>query len=152
MVKPKSISTEFLLLAVGTFEGDDDVEKIKFLSPAYEVVVLPLASCAAIVTDFVVPAVIAPGVAVITNLVAVPGLTTTLPLVTAVPVAGVKVNVPVPIVPVKINLEVKLATPLTKSPEAFNTAPPLNPVMLPVKVLVTVMLFEEAVKAVTIFP
>ncbi|CAM3914740.1 hypothetical protein AQAU111925_13270 [Aquirufa aurantiipilula] len=79
-------------------------------------VVFPLASCAVMVIAFVVPAVIAPGVAVITNLVAAPGLTTTFPLVTAVPVAGLKVNVPVPDVPVKSNLDVKLATPFTKSP------------------------------------
>ena len=113
---------------------------------------LPLVSCAVIVIDLVVPAVTEPGVAVITNLVAAPGLTTTLPLVTAVPVDGVKVNVPVPIVPVKINLLVKLATPLTKSPAAFNTAPPFKPVIVPVKVLLTVILLVEAVKLVTVLP
>ncbi|CAM3490912.1 hypothetical protein AQEC111735_11975 [Aquirufa ecclesiirivi] len=83
---------------------------------------------------------------------AVPGLITTLPLVTAVPEAGVKVNVPVPMVPVKINLAVKLATPLTKSLCEFKIAPPFKPVMVPVKVLVTVILFVEAVKLVTVLP
>ncbi|CAM3914785.1 hypothetical protein AQAU111925_13275 [Aquirufa aurantiipilula] len=34
VVNPKSISTAFLLLAVGTFDGVVEVEKIKFLSPA----------------------------------------------------------------------------------------------------------------------
>ena len=92
----------------------------------------------------------APGVAVITNLVAAPGFTTTFPLVTAVPVAGVNVNVPPPMVPEYFNPRlVKLATPLTKSPALVNLFVPDNPEIDPVKVVVTVTLFALASKLVT---
>ncbi|CAM3492040.1 hypothetical protein AQEC111735_12090 [Aquirufa ecclesiirivi] len=51
------------------------------------------------------------------NFVAAPEFTVMLELVTAVPEAGVKVNVPDPEVPVNVKPKlVKLATPLLKSP------------------------------------
>ncbi|CAM4374768.1 hypothetical protein AQBE111736_13845 [Aquirufa beregesia] len=50
------------------------------------------------------------------NLVAAPALMVTLLEVMAVPDCGVKVNVPVPTVPVNTKLDVKLATPLVKLP------------------------------------
>ncbi|CAM3491324.1 hypothetical protein AQEC111735_11995 [Aquirufa ecclesiirivi] len=86
------------------------------------------------------------------NLVAVPEPIVTLLEVTAVPVTGLKVNVPVPAFPVKINAEVKLATPLTKSPDEVNLLVPDNPVIAPVKLVVTVMLFAEALNVVTVLP
>ena len=90
---------------------------------------------------------------VITNLVAAPELIVTLALVTAVPVAGLKVNVPVPEFPVNVNPRlVKFATPLTKSLALVNLFVPDNPVMLPLKLLLTVMLFALASKLVTVFP
>ncbi|CAM4380841.1 hypothetical protein AQBE111736_14025 [Aquirufa beregesia] len=83
---------------------------------------------------------------------AAPAFTVTLPLVTAVPVTGVKVKVPVPEVPVKIITLVKLATPLTNRPKELITFPPTKPEMLPVKVDVTVILFVAALKFVTALP
>ena len=77
-----------------------------------------------------------------------------LPLVTAVPVAGVNVKVPEPTVPVYFKPKlVKFATPLLKSTALLNLFVPDNPVMLPVKpVVVTVMLFALASKPVTVLP
>ena len=50
-------------------------------------------------------------------MVAAPGLMVTLPLVAAVPDAGVNVKVPAPDVPVNFKPKlVKFATPLVKSP------------------------------------
>ncbi|CAM3914520.1 hypothetical protein AQAU111925_13250 [Aquirufa aurantiipilula] len=88
----------------------------------------------------------------ITNLVAVPEPIVTLLDVTAVPVTGLKVNVPVPLVPVKVNADVKLATPFTKSPEDVNLLVPDNPEILPVKLVVTVILLDEALNVVTVLP
>ncbi|CAM3851319.1 hypothetical protein AQAU111925_09300 [Aquirufa aurantiipilula] len=76
----------------------------------------------------------------------------TLELVTAVPVAGVKVNVPEPDVPVKIITLDKLATPSTKLPRELMTFPPENPDTAPVNEEVTVTLFETALKLVTALP
>ncbi|CAM4371977.1 hypothetical protein AQBE111736_13745 [Aquirufa beregesia] len=88
-----------------------------------------------------------------TNRVAEPELMLTLELLTANPVAGLKVKVPVPAVPVKVKPKlVKFATPLTKSPAPFNLFVPDNPVTLPVKLEVTVMLFVAALKPVTVLP
>ncbi|CAM4376421.1 hypothetical protein AQBE111736_13895 [Aquirufa beregesia] len=90
---------------------------------------------------------------VTTNLVAAPGVTVTLELVAAVPVAGLKVNVPEPEVPVNFKPKlVKLATPLVKSDPLFSTLVPDNPEIAPVKVVVTVTLFTAALKLVTVFP
>ncbi len=89
---------------------------------------------------------------VIRNLVAVPPTKVTLALVTLIPpVAAAKVNVPVPAVPVKINLEVRLATPLTKSKALVNLFVPDNPLTAPVQLLVTVILLALASKVVTVF-
>ncbi|CAM3914582.1 hypothetical protein AQAU111925_13255 [Aquirufa aurantiipilula] len=91
-------------------------------------------------------------VPVMTNRLTVPGFTVTLALVAAVPVAGVKVNVPVPEVPVKVNPKLlKLATPLTKSLLFVNLSVPDNPVIPPVKVVLTVTLFVDALNA-TVLP
>ena len=76
-------------------------------------------------------------------------------LVAAVPVAGVKVNVPAPDVPVNFKPKlVKFATPLTKSPAWFNTllTPLPKPLTVPVKLVVTVTLFVLAAKVVTVLP
>ncbi|CAM3913325.1 hypothetical protein AQAU111925_13165 [Aquirufa aurantiipilula] len=95
-------------------------------------------------------------VPVITKRVAEPGLIVTLALVpVAPPVAVAKLNVPVPTVPVNFKPKlVKFATPLLKSPAWFNTllTPEPNPLMVPVKVLVTVTLFVLAAKVVTVLP
>ncbi|CAM3922705.1 hypothetical protein AQAU111925_13480 [Aquirufa aurantiipilula] len=86
-------------------------------------------------------------------MVAAPGLTVTLELVTAVPEVGVKVNVPEPEVPVNFKPKlVKLATPLVKSASLFNTFVPDNPDIAPVKVVLTVIVFAAALKLVTVFP
>ncbi|CAM3922518.1 hypothetical protein AQAU111925_13460 [Aquirufa aurantiipilula] len=79
----------------------------------------------------------------------------TLPLVTAVPVAGVKVKVPAPDVPVNFNPKlVKFATPLVKFANWLITlfTPLPNPLTVPVKLVVTVMLLPEASKLVTVLP
>ncbi|CAM4375059.1 hypothetical protein AQBE111736_13850 [Aquirufa beregesia] len=77
----------------------------------------------------------------------------TFPEVTALPLAGVKVNVPVPTVPVKVIPKLdKLATPLLKSPALDNLFVPDNPVILPVKLVDTEILFPEASKPVTTLP
>ncbi|CAM3913917.1 hypothetical protein AQAU111925_13225 [Aquirufa aurantiipilula] len=92
-------------------------------------------------------------VPVTTNLVASPALTVTLELVTAVPVAGLNVNVPEPEVPVNVKPRlVKFAIPLLKSAALFNLFVPDKPVMLPVKLVVTVTLLPEALKLVTVLP
>ncbi|CAM3492467.1 hypothetical protein AQEC111735_12105 [Aquirufa ecclesiirivi] len=83
---------------------------------------------------------------------AVPELMTTLLLVTAVPVAGVNVKVPVPTVPVKVKAPVILATPLTKRPTVCMIFPPANPETVPLKLVVTVTLFCEASNEVKVFP
>ncbi|CAM3491562.1 hypothetical protein AQEC111735_12030 [Aquirufa ecclesiirivi] len=84
--------------------------------------------------------------------VAAPELICTVPLVTAVPLCGVKVKVPVPTVPVKINWLVKFATPAVKSPALLNLFVPDNPVIAPVKLVVTVTLFALASKLATVLP
>ncbi|CAM4374094.1 hypothetical protein AQBE111736_13810 [Aquirufa beregesia] len=86
------------------------------------------------------------------NFEALPEPIETLVDVAAVPVAGVKVNVPVPAFPVKIKAEVKLATPFTKSPALFNLLVPDNPEITPVKPVLTVILFDEALNVVTVLP
>ncbi|CAM3913770.1 hypothetical protein AQAU111925_13215 [Aquirufa aurantiipilula] len=92
-------------------------------------------------------------VPVTTNLVASPALTVTLELVTAVPVAGLNVNVPEPEVPVNVKPRlVKFAIPLLKSAALFNLFVPDKPVMLPVKLVVTVTLLPEVLKLVTVLP
>ncbi|CAM4376391.1 hypothetical protein AQBE111736_13890 [Aquirufa beregesia] len=116
--------------------------------------VLLLASCAVTVTVCAPPAVCVLD-PVTTNFVASPGFMVMLELVAAVPVAGVKVKVPAPEVPVNFNPRlVKLATPLLKSPAWFNTlfTPEPNPLMVPVNVLVTVTLLVLAAKEVTVLP
>ncbi|CAM4374497.1 hypothetical protein AQBE111736_13820 [Aquirufa beregesia] len=91
-------------------------------------------------------------VPVITKRFTVPGFTVTLALVVAVPVAGVKVNVPVPDVPVKVNPKlVKLATPPTKSLLLLSLLVPDNPEILPVKLVLTVTLLVAALNA-TVLP
>ncbi|CAM3493149.1 hypothetical protein AQEC111735_12135 [Aquirufa ecclesiirivi] len=76
-----------------------------------------------------------------------------LELVAAVPEAGVKVNVPAPVVPVNFKPKlVKLATPLVKSPALFNIFVPDKPVIAPVNAVVTVMLFPAALNPVTVLP
>lgn len=90
---------------------------------------------------------------VITNFVAAPEFTVIEPEVTGAPVAGLKVNVPDPDVPVKVNPKLlKFATPLTKSPAPFNLFVPDKPVILPVKLVVTVTLLLDALKPVTVLP
>ncbi|CAM3912486.1 hypothetical protein AQAU111925_13135 [Aquirufa aurantiipilula] len=87
---------------VGTVTGLGELAapvKVIKCDPVYPVAVLPLASLAVTVIVCDPPAVWVPE-PVTTNLVASPELITTLPLVTPVPVAGVKVKVPVPAVPV----------------------------------------------------
>ncbi|CAM4375095.1 hypothetical protein AQBE111736_13855 [Aquirufa beregesia] len=74
-------------------------------------------------------------------------------LTAAEPVAGVKVNVPEPIVPEYFNPRLdKLATPFTKSPALLNLLVPDNPEIAPVNVVVTVTLFAEASKLVIVLP
>ncbi|CAM3915711.1 hypothetical protein AQAU111925_13295 [Aquirufa aurantiipilula] len=98
------------------------------------------------------PAVCVP-VPVTTKRVATPEPIDTLPEVTAVPLVGVKVNVPVPTVPVNFIPRLdKLAIPLLKSPALDNLSVPDNPEMLPVKLVVTVILFPEASNPVTVLP
>ena len=88
-----------------------------------------------------------------TNLLADPELISILPLVTAVPVAGVNVNVPEPTVPVNFKPKlVKFATPFTKSLALVNLFVPDKPVILPVKLVVTVTLLPDASKPVTTLP
>ncbi|CAM4371129.1 hypothetical protein AQBE111736_13715 [Aquirufa beregesia] len=89
---------------------------------------------------------------VTTKRITVPAPMVTLPLVTGVPEAGVKVNVPVPIVPVKVNLLLKLATPVLKSAALFNTLDPFNPDIVPVNEEVTVITLAEALKVVATLP
>jgi hypothetical protein len=90
---------------------------------------------------------------VIINLVAEPGLTVIALELTGAPVAGLNVKLPEPEVPVNIKPKlVKFATPLLKSPAPFNLFVPDKPVMLPVKLLLTVTLFVEALKPVTTLP
>ena len=92
-------------------------------------------------------------VPVTTNFVAAPGLTVMLELVAAVPLAGVKVKVPEPDVPVNFKPKlVKFATPLTKSPALVNLFVPDNPLIAPVKLVVTVTLFALASKLLTVLP
>ncbi|CAM3491835.1 hypothetical protein AQEC111735_12080 [Aquirufa ecclesiirivi] len=79
----------------------------------------------------------------------------TLPLVPEAPLAVAKLNVPVPTVPVNFKPKlVKLATPLLKSPAWFNKlfSPEPNPLMVPVKVLVTVTGSVLAANVVTVLP
>ncbi|CAM3490725.1 hypothetical protein AQEC111735_11955 [Aquirufa ecclesiirivi] len=74
-------------------------------------------------------------------------------LTAAVPVAGVKVNVPAPNVPEYFNPRLdKLATPFTKSLPLVNLLAPDKPEIVPVNAVVTVTLFEEASKVVTVLP
>ncbi|CAM4370437.1 hypothetical protein AQBE111736_13680 [Aquirufa beregesia] len=60
-------------------------------------------------------------------------------LVTAVPVAGVKVNVPEPTAPVYFNQPEISATPLTNRSDAKITSPPTKPDIVPDKLVVTVI-------------
>ncbi|CAM3490779.1 hypothetical protein AQEC111735_11960 [Aquirufa ecclesiirivi] len=100
-----------------------------------------------------VPPAVCVALPVTTKRVATPEPMDTFPDVTAVPLAGVKVNVPVPTVPVNFIPKLdKFATPLLKSPALFNIFVPDNPVILPVKVVLTVMLFPEALNPVTVLP
>ncbi|CAM3491736.1 hypothetical protein AQEC111735_12065 [Aquirufa ecclesiirivi] len=89
---------------------------------------------------------------VTTKRVAVPALMLTLPEVTGVPEAGVKVNVPVPAVPVKVNLLVKLAIPELKSATLLIKFEPFNPETVPVNEDVTVIALVEALKVVATLP
>ncbi|CAM3913566.1 hypothetical protein AQAU111925_13190 [Aquirufa aurantiipilula] len=75
----------------------------------------------------------------------------TLELVTAVPEAGVKVNVPVPAFPVKVKPETE-ETPLVKSLTLFNLFVPVKPVMVPVNVVLTVILLVAALNPVATLP
>ncbi|CAM3922625.1 hypothetical protein AQAU111925_13470 [Aquirufa aurantiipilula] len=78
-----------------------------------------------------------------------------LELVTAVPDAGVKVKVPAPEVPVNFKPKlVKFATPLEKLANWLITlfTPLPNPLIVPVKLVVTVMLLPEASNPVTVLP
>ncbi|CAM3491885.1 hypothetical protein AQEC111735_12085 [Aquirufa ecclesiirivi] len=152
---PKLISARSLSLAVAAVVGLVELfapEKTIDLSPVYPVAVFPLASLAVMVTVWLPPAVCVP-VPVTMNFVAAPGFTVMLELVTAVPETGVKVNVPAAEVPVKVKPRlVKFATPLVKSAALFNILVPDKPVIAPVKLVVTVILFPEALKLVTVFP
>ncbi|CAM4371073.1 hypothetical protein AQBE111736_13705 [Aquirufa beregesia] len=96
------------------------------------------------------PAVCEP-VPVMTNLLTVPALIVTFELVTAVPDAGVNVNVPVPVFPVKVKPAMD-ETPLVKSLTLFNLLVPVKPLIVPVNVDVTVMLFVAALKPVATLP
>ncbi|CAM4371759.1 hypothetical protein AQBE111736_13740 [Aquirufa beregesia] len=114
--------------------------------------VLPLASLAVIVIVCVFPAICVP-VPVMTNRLAEPGLIVILPLVIAMPVAGVNVKVPEPTAPVYFKPKlVKLATPLLKSPALLSLVVPDNPEIAPLKLVLTVMLLLLASKLVTVFP
>ncbi|CAM4376020.1 hypothetical protein AQBE111736_13875 [Aquirufa beregesia] len=142
---------------VGTVTGLGELaapENVILCVPVYPVSVFPLTSLAVTVMVCAPPAVCVP-VPVITNLVAVPGFTVMLVLVTAVPVAGVKVKVPALEVPVKVKPKlVRFATPLVKSPAWFSTLfpPDPNPLILPVKLVLTVILLPDGLKLVTVFP
>ncbi|CAM3927736.1 hypothetical protein AQAU111925_13555 [Aquirufa aurantiipilula] len=70
----------------------------------------------------------------------------------APPVVAVAVNVPLPVLPVKIRLLATSATPLTKSPAPLNLFVPDKPEILPVKLDVIVTLFVAALKPVTVLP
>ncbi|CAM3912923.1 hypothetical protein AQAU111925_13150 [Aquirufa aurantiipilula] len=84
---------------------------------------------------------------------AAPAFTVTFELVTAVPVAGVNVKVPVPVFPVNVRPKlVKLATPPLKSAPLDSLFVPDKPVILPVKLVLTVILFPEALKLVIVLP
>ncbi|CAM3914104.1 hypothetical protein AQAU111925_13245 [Aquirufa aurantiipilula] len=148
VVVPKSTPA-----TVGLVAGDKEAlapEKVKLLLPVYATAVFPLASNAVIDILCAAPAV-SEALPVIRNLVAAPPTTVTLALVTvAPPVAEAKVNVPVPDVPVKISLLVKLATPLTKSPAPDNLLVPVKPEIAPVKLVVTVTLLALASNVVTV--
>lgn len=138
---------------VGLVAGLEDAFaplKVIDLAPVYPVAVLPLASFAVIVMFWLAPAVCVP-VPVTMNLLADPAPIVTFPLVTAVPLAGVNVKVPVPAVPVYIKL-LTLATPLLKSPAPLNLVVPDKPEMVPLKLVVTVILLALASKPVTVLP
>ncbi|CAM3922555.1 hypothetical protein AQAU111925_13465 [Aquirufa aurantiipilula] len=93
---------KFIPPTVGTVLGLNELlapEKVSDLDPVYPVATLPLPSLAVMVIVCAPPAVCV-AEPVITNLVAAPGKMVTLPLVAAVPEAGVKVKVPVPTSPV----------------------------------------------------
>ncbi|CAM3913734.1 hypothetical protein AQAU111925_13210 [Aquirufa aurantiipilula] len=60
-------------------------------------------------------------------------------LVTAVPVAGVNVKVPVPAVPEYLIQPEISATPLTNLSAANMTSPPTKPEIVPDKLVVTVI-------------
>jgi hypothetical protein len=78
-----------------------------------------------------------------------------LELVAAVPDAGVNVKVPDPMVPVNFKPKlVKFATPLEKLANWLITlfTPLPNPLTVPIKLVVTVMLLPEASNPVTVFP
>ncbi|CAM3491676.1 hypothetical protein AQEC111735_12055 [Aquirufa ecclesiirivi] len=150
---PKLMAVAFLLVTVGAVTGFVELvapEKVKVLSPEYPVTVLPSASLAVKVMVCAAPAVCEPE-PVMTNLATVPALMVTFELVTAVPDAGVNVNVPVPAFPVKIKPEMD-DTPLVKSLTLFNLLVPVKPVIVPVKVVVTVMLLVAALKPVATLP
>ncbi|CAM3490804.1 hypothetical protein AQEC111735_11965 [Aquirufa ecclesiirivi] len=142
-------------LMVGLVAGLGELvapENVRLFTPVYAKEVFPLASCAVMVILCDAPAVWV-ALPVITNLVAVPPPIEIFELVPeAPPVAEAKVNVPVPAVPVKINLVVKLLTPFTKSKALFNLLVPDNPVIVPVKLVVTVTLLALASKLVTVLP
>ncbi|CAM4372059.1 hypothetical protein AQBE111736_13755 [Aquirufa beregesia] len=72
-------------------------------------------------------------------------------LVTAVPLAGVKVNVPVPVVPEYVN-PVNVETPATKSAALVNLLVPDNPETVPAKLVLTVILLVAALNPVTVLP
>src|SRR5262249_48796623 len=89
-----------------------------------------------------------------TNCVAVPALIVTLPEVPAdPPVAAVAVNVPLPAVPVYFIPNVRLATPLLKSPAPLSLLPPARPEIVPLNgaLAAIVTLLAEASKLV-VFP
>ena len=113
-----------------------------------------MASAVAEVMVTVVPKAIAPATGLKVGVACgVPAFIVTFPLVTAVPVAGAKVNVPVAAVPIKVSPRlVRLATPELKSPALFNVLVPESPKMVPLKEVLTVILLAEALKLLTVLP
>ncbi|CAM3851062.1 hypothetical protein AQAU111925_09280 [Aquirufa aurantiipilula] len=102
--------------------------------------------------ELLAPAVCVP-VPVTTNFVAAPGFNVILGPTIPVPLVGANVILKVPDTPVNVKPKlVKLATPLTKSPEPVNLLPPDNPDIAPDKLGINVMLFADASNPVAVLP
>jgi len=156
VAEPNGTAAPVLSVTEGCVKGFVETlapENVSVLRPVYVGTRLSDASLAVIVRFWGVPAVCVPDPA-ITSLPAPPGVIVTESDVPAF-ADDVAVNVPAPIFPVNfIPIEVRLATPATKSLDLFRTLLLLvpRPLTVPVNDVVTVTLLADASKAVSGFP